>query len=323
MVEKMKISEQRMERKEPNGDAEVKEESAQKKFVQEEFAPEDVAQGEPAQNASSQGGSEQAEFASTLAVAEARAAFPRGLFQPQGSFRFSLDALLLASFAARASWRGRFADLGCGCGVVGLALCLARQELNGIGFDNNAALVDAAQKNAVSLGLAQRFTGAVQDVARMRKNTQCGAETCDAVLCNPPYRLPKQGRLPISDARGTALFELSGTLNAFVKAAAFVLKNKGHFFCIYPADRAADLFVALRGASLEPKNILPVASYSEAGAKLLLVEARKNAAAGNLLWQAPLVLYNDKEQSENSATASRSLTVQALEFCPFLACNAK
>lgn len=100
------------------------------------------------------------------ATAAARAHFPRGLHQPAGSFRFSADALLLASFAGGASARS-FADLGTGCGVVGLALLLRYPRLSGMGIEQDATLVDAARTNAQRLGLSARFTTHHADLTRL------------------------------------------------------------------------------------------------------------------------------------------------------------
>lgn len=105
-------------------------------------------------------------------TAAARAHFPRGLHQPAGCFRFSADALLLASFAGGASARS-FADLGTGCGVVGLALLLRYPRLSGMGIEQDATLVDAARTNAQRLGLSARFTAHHADLTR---------------LCAPPQR---------------------------------------------------------------------------------------------------------------------------------------
>ena len=64
------------------------------------------------------------------AVTTARAFFPRGLHQPQDSYRFGADALLLAAFAAEnlTSLPGtaprKVAELGSGCGAALLGLCL-------------------------------------------------------------------------------------------------------------------------------------------------------------------------------------------------------
>lgn len=64
------------------------------------------------------------------AISTARALFPRGLHQPQDSYRFGADALLLAAFAAESltSLPGtaprKVVELGSGCGAALLGLCL-------------------------------------------------------------------------------------------------------------------------------------------------------------------------------------------------------
>lgn len=63
-------------------------------------------------------------------ITTARALFPRGLHQPEDSYRFGADALLLAAFTAQnlASLPGaaprKVAELGSGCGAALLGLCL-------------------------------------------------------------------------------------------------------------------------------------------------------------------------------------------------------
>ena len=101
--------------------------------------------------------------------AETRRAFPAGLEQPEGSFRFSVDALLLAAFAASRTTDVtiRFIALGTGCGVVGLAyLLLKRNICQGFGMDCNPELIAAAQNNTAKLGFSDRFvlhTGELAD----------------------------------------------------------------------------------------------------------------------------------------------------------------
>ena len=108
--------------------------------------------------------------------AEARRAFPAGLEQPEGSFRFSVDALLLAAFAVSrtADVTIRFVDLGTGCGVVGLAyLLLKGNKCRGFGIDCNPELIAAAQNNTAKLGFSIR--------SAYRGTCRC------AVFRKPPY----------------------------------------------------------------------------------------------------------------------------------------
>lgn len=130
--------------------------------------------------------------------AEARRAFPAGLEQPEGSFRFSVDALLLAAFAASRTTDVtiRFIDLGTGCGVVGLAyLLLKRNICQGFGMDCNPELIAAAQNNTAKLGFSDRFalhTGELADT-RFLENLRMEASPVQLVMANPPWRL---GRAP-------------------------------------------------------------------------------------------------------------------------------
>ena len=49
------------------------------------------------------------------------------LFQPKNGYRFSIDSLLLTRFACDGTRVSLSADLGAGCGVVGLGLLAAGQ----------------------------------------------------------------------------------------------------------------------------------------------------------------------------------------------------
>ncbi len=80
-------------------------------------------------------------------ISSARTLFPSGLFQPEGSFRFSADALHLARFALTAlNGKESVADLGAGCGIVGLALLLRRETLRVVAVDTSCRLAAGAEQ---------------------------------------------------------------------------------------------------------------------------------------------------------------------------------
>lgn len=294
------------------------------------------------------------------AILQARALFPRGLTQPEGSFRFSMDALLLAAFAGK-GLTGRegktrdvgeiapdarampghgkplaFADLGAGCGVVGLALLLAhpvpmgtgltsagltragltRVGLTGTGIEIDGLLADAARDNAARLGLADRFRVLRADLAAPETpafDALSPAGSMDLVVANPPYRRHGSGRPSPSSQRTRALFEAPVTLPAFARAAARLLRAGGRSCWVYGPDRLPYLLQELRAAGLEPKRMRCVHSRADRPATLVLVEARR-AGRPSLAVEPPLVLH----AGEGAATA---LTDEALAFCPLLACN--
>lgn len=247
--------------------------------------------------------------------AAARQAFPRGLVQPEGGFRFGADALLLACFAADLPG-ARVLDCGTGCGPAGLGLLLARNDAATTvrGLDMAPDMVTAATANAERLGLSDRFAARRLDVRNIRQDAELAAESFDLVLANPPYRHPASGRRPTDAGRDAARFETDGGLAAFAAAAAYAVKNQGLFACVYLAERLGHVMATFAANRLEIKQLLPVSPRAGAPAGQVLVTARKNGRPG-LRLDAPLTLY------EGHGQASR-LTAAALAFCPFLACNA-
>ena len=141
----------------------------------------------------------------------ARDVFPAGLEQPEGSFRFSADALLLAKFTAGQALpeNAVLSELGTGCGVVSLAVLLEKPDWRSVGLEREAVLAEAAERNAASLGLSEAFlplcgnVASRDDLRRMREALLDGEEASrnlsgpplfDCVMSNPPWRVEGDGR---------------------------------------------------------------------------------------------------------------------------------
>lgn len=246
-------------------------------------------------------------------VAEARAAFPRGLFQPVIGYRFSVDSLLLACFARPAASRGpaRGLDLGAGCGVVGLGLALRhlQRPMHITGIEQDPELVGLARKNIGLLGLGKCLDMVQGDILNYKMKDRL----FDFVVANPPYRGLDSGRVCPDPGRARARFETGAGIEDFSLAAAGLMRTRARFSLVYPADRLSALFAALARAGLEPKRMRLVQGRADSAARLVLVEAVKAGRPG-LAVEPPLVLYAGRSGS--------GLTGQALAFCPFLGCNA-
>ena len=221
--------------------------------------------------------------------------FPAGLEQPEGSFRFSSDALLLADFALECPLPvdALFADLGTGCGVVALGVLRRRPQWRGAGLEIQPELAASAERNAAGLGLSERFRAVVGSVAenaslrRLRtafedgsggKHEETAVPLFDAVFCNPPWRREGAGRIPPSPMRRTALFGTDDTFPAFFSAADAVLKNGGRFMLVSGAERTADVLAALP-ARLHAEHLRFVFTRRDAPAAFVLLAARKNGRA--------------------------------------------
>lgn len=235
-----------------------------------------------------------------MTIPEARALFPSGLFQPEASFRFSADALHLADFALSALKGGEnVADLGAGCGVIGLALLLHRETLRVVAVEREEILAEAARINAARLGLA-RHSIVCGDVADRKKlldargqitDAPCpnGPPLFDAVVCNPPWRTPGAGRSSPSPLRRAAL-EADQGFSPFLFAADMLLAVRGALFLAVSAEKIPQVLHELP-ARLRPvrlRFVHPLKNRTTSPATLALLEARKGSRAA-LVVEAPLL----------------------------------
>ena len=79
---------------------------------------------------------------------------------------------------------GRYLDLGCGYGVIGLAIAVAQGGARVDAVDINERALLLATDNAASLGVADRFVAATPD--------RLPPASYDEIWSNPPIRVGKQ-----------------------------------------------------------------------------------------------------------------------------------
>ena len=243
----------------------------------------------------------------TEAILERREFFPRGLVQPEGGYRFSIDSVLLACFA-RPGRRQKGVDLGCGCGAVALGLLLRQPDLSLTGVEINPQSVLAANENAVNLHFPDRFAALEGDVAEWRPD-----KVVDFVVANPPYRKLGRGRVSKGDDRRNARFEAAGSFAQFARCAAIALKTRGKFTFIHLPERLPELMDGLSRAGLEPKRMRMVHGRVTETARMVLVESVKAGGSG-LVVEPPLVLHEGEGRDTR-------ITSDARDFCPFLTCR--
>ncbi|WP_272698674.1 tRNA1(Val) (adenine(37)-N6)-methyltransferase [Desulfovibrio sp. Fe33] len=243
------------------------------------------------------------------AILERREYFPRGLVQPEGGYRFSMDSLLLACFAHVNRGQAGL-DLGCGCGVVGLGVLLRQPGATITGVELNPLAAKAARENAANLHLAEKMEIEQGDVSDWRPD-----KVVDFVVANPPYRKLGKGRESRGEERKTARFEAAGSFYGFARCASVALKTRGRFAFVHLPERLPELLADLAEAGLTPKRLRLVHGKVDQEPRIALVEAVKAASPG-LHVEPPLILHEGTGRNSG-------LSRQALEFCPFLVCNSK
>jgi 16S rRNA (guanine1207-N2)-methyltransferase len=121
---------------------------------------------------------------------------------------------LLAALPQAAPDATSAVDLGCGTGLLAVALATARPELTVLATDQSAAAVASAEATLAANGL----TGRVQ-VRRDDAAASIPDGSMDLVVCNPPFHL------------GVAVH--TGAAERLFAAAARVLRPGGEFWCVY------------------------------------------------------------------------------------------
>ncbi|PNU18542.1 methyltransferase [Geothermobacter hydrogeniphilus] len=211
---------------------------------------------------------------------------------PEG-YRWSLDPFLLVAFAGN-TCKAPMMDLGCGRGIIQLLLAAGgAEQVDGI--ERQPLPVAAARKNLGRLPEPGRFRVVHGDLRLCRE--LFAAQSYRTVLANPPYRSPKSGRIAPDPERAGARHEMAGGLEDFIRAAAYLLKNNGHFCIVYLPERLAELLSLMQSCKIEPKRLRMVHSREGEGAKLVLVEGRRAARPGGLKVEAPLYVYDGDDYS--------------------------
>lgn len=209
------------------------------------------------------------------------------VLQLRDGYRFSIDAVLLAAVVAPRSGQV-VVDLGTGCGIIPLMLALRHPQSRYFAVELQPDLAELARLNVLANRLDERITVLQADIRGLTQKAFGGP--VDGIVANPPYRRAHAGRINPNDQKACARHEIHLTLADLADAAGRLLRTGGRLTVIYPAERLADLFTALRTARIEPKWLRTIHSRSAESARLVLVQAVKAGRPG-LAIHAPLVIY--------------------------------
>jgi len=209
------------------------------------------------------------------------------VLQPRHGYRFSIDAVLLAAFSSPGI-EDRIVDLGTGCGIIPLILGYRYPAVSITGIEVQPELAALATQNVESNELKERIGIICADMRSVSIQTVSGP--VNLVICNPPYRKGRSGRVNPQSQRAVARHEILATLSDVTHAAARLLGIGGRFAVVYPAERITDLLMSLRSAGIEPKHIQTVHAKTQDPARLVLVSGIKAGRSGAAVHE-PLVIF--------------------------------
>jgi tRNA1Val (adenine37-N6)-methyltransferase len=197
------------------------------------------------------------------------------LIQSKNGYRFSMDAVLLSQFVSVRK-DDVVIDLGTGCGVILLILLFSKHLNRTYGLEIQKELADQAVRNASLNGYKEKMKIIHGDMRHLPFRKGCA----DFVICNPPYRKDKSGRINPDKRRAIARHEILVSVDEILKAARYLLKKRGRFALIYPGERLVDILARLRRFNLEPKKLQINYPGHYSGGKLALIETCLGARPG-------------------------------------------
>lgn len=215
------------------------------------------------------------------------------ILQRLSGYRFNLDPVLLAHFAADAGLKGATLDLGTGAGIIPLILAKKFQKTKLTALELQPTLYELAARN-VQLNRCERKVAIVRgDLRHVRQLFP--REAFAHVLCNPPYREASSGIVSREPEKAIARHEVMATFADVVAAASYLLRHRGSLDLIYPAARLNTLMATLDSHALVPRMIRMVHPRAGRSAKLVLLRALK-VEYGELEVLPPLVLHPEGEK---------------------------
>ena len=211
------------------------------------------------------------------------------LLQKKSGFRFGMDSVLLAHFAAIRS-TDRVADFGTGTGVLPLLLIGREKGQIFDAIEIQPEYCEMACRTMEMNGLANRVRILCGDAGMADQMLPWGQT--DAVICNPPYGKPGAAIASPFPNRSTARNQETDTLKQFFTAAFRILKGKGKISIVYPAPQMLHVMNLMKACHLEPKRFQLVYPQAEKAANLVLIEAVKDAKP-TLQPMPPLIIYDE------------------------------
>jgi tRNA1Val (adenine37-N6)-methyltransferase len=205
------------------------------------------------------------------------------LIQSKKGYRFSIDSVFLAEFVTIKPG-DVVVDLGTGCGVIPVILLLTEAVGHAFGLEIQEELAGQALRNAALNGFRDRMHIVRGDI----RFPPLQPALADVVICNPPYRRVREGRINPDPRRAIARHEILASIDDIIRATRHLLKKKGRPCVIYPAVRTVDVLLRLRRSNLEPKRLQWVYPNAQSPAKLSLIEASLGARPG-LIAEPPVL----------------------------------
>ncbi|MBN1354780.1 methyltransferase [bacterium] len=183
-------------------------------------------------------------------------------------------------------------DLGCGVGIVALALAANHPGRRMLGVDIQPGLIETAIENARRNELEHAVTFNCGDLRDPEVLPEPGS--IDLVAANPPFRKLDTGKISPVKERSIACHETSASLSDYIRSSASILRHKGYLALTILPERLAELIDLMNRNSIRPTLIRFIHHRSDLPANGALVLGRRNGKAGLRILSPLIVLENQR-----------------------------
>lgn len=202
------------------------------------------------------------------------------IFQPQKSYRYNEDSILITQFIKNIKPNSVIADLGAGVGIISLILFKKFKSLKFYPIEIQKEIFNYLEKNIEINGAKESFTPLNMDYRDLPKSFNL---FFDVIVSNPPYRKPGEGKISKEPSKAISRHETFGSIEELLKTSQRILKDKGKIYLSFLSERLVDLVYYMRYFNLEPKKVLPVYPSKEKNANLILIEGCKKGGKGVII----------------------------------------
>ena len=216
------------------------------------------------------------------------------LLQKRTGFRFGMDSVLLADFAAVRK-EDTVVDFGTGTGILPLLLIGREKGQLFRAIEIQEEYCEMASRTMVLNHLEDRVSIICGDAGNADRLLP--PFSVDAVICNPPYGIHGAALTSPIPERATARNQAEDMLSRFFTAAFRILRGKGKFSMVYPAPQMLQAMELMHRCHLEPKRFQLVYPYADKPANLVLIEAVKDAKP-MLHPMDPLIVYEKNRNAK-------------------------
>lgn len=216
------------------------------------------------------------------------------LFQDEGEFKFSIDAILLAHFGEAKSNK-QYLELGTGTGVIPHVL-YHRGARHIVGVDCNPRVIELAQKSVIHNDIAEAVSMVKLDYMTDAGKVYYGQ--FDGIYMNPPYFEPNSGLLSQEESVALALHEQQHSMKGRLLQAQRYLKFGGILWMIYTTPRLESLLHAIEQTQFRVKRMRFVHGNQDKVSKLVLLELKYGGKLGMIVEPSLYIYEVDGSYSE-------------------------